>query len=909
MRTARDGANPGRILGIVAAIAFALPFCLFSLRDLQLPSDDARRLPGADPHRRLHDWHASQLGNTDTLLVTWPGSTIDDPRISQLEGTLLGHMDADGVRRGGAPEIADVATPGEVLQRIEAEGVSRDAAVQRLTGVLIGRGGLKIALTKAGRDSQAATSDRLIRAVRNNLGIDLEVTGAVEAWTAQATDDDPAAVAPIPMRDHDLQITWSGFHPQSTAAAQVRALALSLTDFPTADEPDGRKLVADCFLAPGSPVGLQVELSPAGAADVPAAVRAIERAAHAVDLPAVHVVGLPLEQAELSRGYARALWNAAAPWWRLQERSQPLLAAAVLTVLTCIAVRSLRMGLLLSGASLAVALLSAASLRLAGPVVDPILLVVPILCGLLLLAGGMQLAVSRRGLELNGDPASDGLHTLASVAVFRTATIIAALVLAPLMISSTPAVRQLGMFGSLSALIVLVLGVSVLPPVLAQLSVVRRAGRDDAARWGTIAAIVTRRPALTTILCLALLLGGAAGAGRMKVQGNHVRTLPADSRLAADTRFVEDNLTGTAPLNVVVRFAGDSLNDVRFLERVEIVRAAEAAIESHPAVVGALSLADRLAVSELPPADASTRARAAFKRRSNDAEERVRSGEVPGAAALLRTADAAADWQTVGDRRLSNVGDELWRIQSHLVLPDGVDVQQVSQEVDAAVRQVLRRHPAADHVVTGPALLADAVRRTFLRSLAKTSGLACLLLIGALIWLLRTPAAILGALLINVLPIACVLGLASWRGVRLDVSAMAAVVVALALGSQAGVQMLIWFRGGIQDGDAHPHAGRQSLVECGAGTWRFAIVAVGLGLALRTSELDGVARFGGMLSALLAVTTLANIVLLPALLAGRVGQWYQASLRNRTPAAVHEDLPSPHVRFEPSVRDAVRPAV
>ncbi|MFO1096006.1 MAG: hypothetical protein U0992_22275 [Planctomycetaceae bacterium] len=907
MLTARDGANTGRALGMVAAIAFALPLCLLTIGNLRIQDDDAQRLAATDPHRRLAEWQRRELPQSESLLVTWAGSTIDDPRIAQLSTALIGHVDPDGVRRGGAAEIAQVITPEYRLQQMIAGGVERDEAVQRLTGVVMGAGGLKLKLTDAGAESIAATTERLIRAARANLGIELEVSGPIEAWSAATSDNGAAAIEPVAIPEHDLQVTWSGFHPQSTVTAQVRSLILELTDFPTANEPDGRKLFGECFVAQGAPVGIEVALSEAGAADVPAAVRAIERAATAAEISEIHIVGEPLTRAEQARTIDRILWTNDAVSRKLHDRSLPLLLGAVLLVLTCVVVRGLRVGVAISVVSIAAAVLSAASLRLAGTAVDPILLALPILTGLLLLAGGLQIADRR--LESDDDRSSGAIHTQATTTVFRTAMILVALSLMPLMISSTPPVRHFGLIGVISVSIALLLGLVVLPLLLPAIGSASAARRNDAGFWRGLSQLVTRRSGLTTALCLLMLLAGAGGAAKLRIDGQHVRTLPPATRLAKDTRFVEDNLTGASPVDVVVRFTAASLERVRFLERVEIVRAAERAAKEHPAVIGTLSLADMLPVTELPPADASTRVRSNFARQSNQVEERVRSEATFTAETLLFKADRATDWQLPGDARLSGAGDELWRISANVLLPPGVAVEHVTAQIDASIQQVLRRHPDADHVVAAPAVLADGTRQALLRSLGKTTGLACVMLIGALIWLLRTPTAILVSLLTQLLPMGCVLGLAAMRGMQFDVGGLLAIVVALAISTQSAAQLLIWFRGGVLDGDGHADAARQALIECGAGLWRLTLVAIGVALALRTCEVEAVGRFGGLLAGLIGATQLTTLVLLPALLAGRIGRWLQRALCPRPIVKVHEAAPSPHVKFEPALRDVVRPAV
>lgn len=906
MLTTRDGTQGKRGKWIVAAVAFAIPWCVLAIRNLQIQPEGHGRLADSDPTQRLKVWQNSELPRPDSLLVTWDGSTVNDSRIGPFVEALQGREDVDGIRRGGAPEIAAVTTPGAMFNRITEQGIEEDVAIQRLTGTFLGAGGMKLQLTDAGRATRDATVARLVSVARQTLGIELQTRGPVEVWAGESESSDAATDGvEIAIPEHDVQVTWNGFHPQSTMFAQVRALALDLTDFPTAEEPNGRKLIEACFLAAGSPVALQVDLSAAGTADVAAALRAIDRAAEIAQIENLHVAGRRIEQLEQERVAANAVWNPAAPATNLSQRSMPILLALVAVGLTCLMARSLRTGVLLSGLLAVAMLLSLALLRFAGRDVDPILLAVPYLAASLVLAGGMQASTRR----LNGD--IDDEARLRDVAQRRTATIIAACVLLPLAISSTPVVRQLGILGATAAMFALLLDVIVLPQLFPLAGQPRmRRGTDNGA-WQGIAALISRRPRLIGLVVTMLLIAGAAGLSRMRIESADAHLRPADSRLTSDERFIEDNLTGTAALDVIVRFSTDSLNNLRFVERADVVRMAEQAVRQHPAVTGTVSLADMLPVVELPAADAPTRQRVLFNRRSNEVEEQVKSGEIAGAASLLFTADRAADWQAVGDERLSRTGDELWRISTHAMLSPGVNVQQVTQEINASIQEILRKHPGADHVIAGAPVAATAARIVILKSQAKTLLLAVVLLCGALIWTLRTPSAILIGMVTNVLPIACVLGIATLRGMRLDVEAMLAALVALGLSAHLSTRMLLSFRAGIQAGEAHVNAMRRAMTEVSPGNWRFAIVSVGVALALTRSEIAVLGRFGGLLAAMLATTQLTATILLPALLAGKVGRWLERALRGPETAAVSSPdvIQSPHVRFEPAARDTVRPAV
>lgn len=899
MLNTRDGSQGVWRKWAVAAIAFAIPWCVLAARDTRLTPEGVRRLGDADPTRRLKEWRPSDSATADTLLVTWEGSTCDDPRTTRFAEGLTGQEDVDGVRRGGAPEITRVITASEAIERLTVQGIDQETAVERLTGTVIGGGGLKLRLTEAGRETRDATLARLVRSARMDLQVDLQVRNPIEAW---ADDTGSVATPAIEMQEYDAEVTWNGFTARSTTFAQIRALALGLSDFPTTDEPRGRKLIAEAFMAPGAPVAVQIELSSAGTADLTAAIAAIKRAASDADIDNLHIVGEPLTRLEQSRAAANVLWNTATP--SPARRSLPVLVALVTLALSCLVMRSVRQGLLLTVLASITVLLMLGLLRLMGANLDPVLLAAPLYAGLLILACGVQ--ISWQGPD---DDTTARLQTL--VARQRTTLIIAAAVMFPLGISSTPVVRQVGLLGAAGALLAALLSTLALP-VLSALS------RGNHARlsatggpWGPITDGIARRPRLAGLLCGVLLLAGASGLSRMQIQSSDVRLLPSNSQLAADTQFIEENLTGAAALDIVVRFGSESQNELRFVERTEVVRAVEAAVRQHPSIAGTYSLADLLPVVELPAANAPTRQRVMFARQSNEIEEQVRSGQVAGAESLLTTAVRDADWQTVGDGRLSRVGDELWRISTRATLPAGLNVLQVTRDIDMSIQQILRRHPGADHVIAGPAVFAAATRIGMLKSQSKTLLLASVFLIGALIWTLRSPTGIVIGMTTNVLPIACVLGVGSLRGMQIDVEVLLAALLSLALSGHLTSRLLLAFRDGLLAGETHVAAMRRALTEGAGAHWRFAMITVGIALALRATDLAAVRSFSGLFAAMTATHLLTTLVLLPAMLAGRIGRWLQAGTPAAEPlaAGLSEALPSPHVRFEPAPRDLVRPAV
>jgi predicted RND superfamily exporter protein len=924
----RDPWGQGLALWVFVAIVFAAPLTAISLRGLTLENDVSAWLSPDDPDSRMLSWYESHFPGDDHLLVTWAGSTLDDPRVGRLAARLRGRVDADGQLRGGLPFVKSVLTPHDLLQEMVKQGVSTADAVQRMEGVLIGAGPLKVRLTDAGRESPERTSMRLIKDADLQLGLRLQVTGPVEVWTDGSTAGDStadpggnelsreAAVTDLALEfpPHDLQVSWHGIWPGSAEVERFREWVLNFRDFPTATEPEGRRLVADCFFAAGSPVALLLTLSESGELDLAEAVTAIRRTAADVGVAEdqLHIVGRPIASLELANEVRRAVWDADAPWFLLQRRSLLLLACLVSIALALYFLRSAGLGLLVIGTAGFASLVGVSLVPLAGQPLNMVLIAMPVLLTVLALSGAIHVANYWRhaALELPRTAVSRATQMARAPSLIATGTIILGML--ALAYSRRLPVRQFGLFTAAGCLIGLVVVLYGLPSLL-QVSALRppRPGDVNDRRWATWATLLGRRPGTVIVCCGLLFLAGAAGLNRFETTTQVVRNFPEETRLIRDFTFVEGNVSGVTPLNLVVRFTPQAQEQYRFLERVEIVRRVEDELRRHPDVSGVLGLADFLPVQAVPGADARRLERVTFNRRSNELESEIKS-RGHGTTGEFLAADADdADLRAAGDQHPGRAGDELWRITIPLRLRSSADCGLVAQELSQRVQGVTRLHAGADHVLTGTALLFHQSQRAVLASLIKTFSLASFVMGVLLVWMLRSPLAASLAMLACLLPIGCVLGVVSLCGVRIDVGTMITAVVGLGIAVNGMLHLLTWFRDGLRRGRSRRRAMIEALAHCGPALWQ-SNVAVGLGLLnLAMAELQLISRFGWMMSALIGSALLADLILLPALLAGPLGALLQKSL------AVHEEagaadratVAPPHIRFRRPSRDVARPAI
>jgi predicted RND superfamily exporter protein len=131
----------------------------------------------------------------------------------------------------------------------------------------------------------------------------------------------------------------------------------------------------------------------------------------------------------------------------------------------------------------------------------------------------------------------------------------------------------------------------------------------------------------------------------------------------------------------------------------------------------------------------------------------------------------------------------------------------------------------------------------------------------------------------NLLPLGIVFGLISWCGIPVDIGTMISASVGLGLAVDGTMHFLTWFREGIRSGLSRNEAIAKAMGHCAPAMWQTAAV-VGIGmLMLYPTELLLVSRFGWLMAALTLVAVAADLILLPAMLAGTLGRLLENLVR------------------------------
>jgi len=668
--TSRETSSRGQALAILAVLLFCIPLVASGLK------------------RATFDGRSAAVRDADTattsehdLIIAWQGGRLGDPRITEIRRKLLGEVAADGLLRGGCPYVADIVSADDQLAALTASEMTVEQATESLSGVWLGRGGLKVKATNNGRRDLEWTARR----IETELNA-VEGRKAVVSLRPMTTPVSGDAASPVEIPEFDLEVFCAEGNDPLATPATLREEVLKVRGYPTSGEPDGQRLVAEAFEAVGTPVAVRIRLTDAGKAVPAAAKDAIRRAAETSGIAPedLMVSGSLLASAERAETLASAvlpgagggLWNGV-----LSPIVITLVAAGVLGVL----VGGYSIDIICSmvlGAFGAAAL--AAGINVLGVAWTESLLLIP--------AVVFVLTVATTLLE----PAAGGSLSARVRRPMSASTLLSAMCLVTLLVGSNMqrmTDRHFALAGAAACAIAWGLSTICVPPVAALLGArpIRRVTHGlDFAEWIVAHQRITGTVAATVGVALAVVL----------LQPTVQQWVSAPrGESSQDAQFaLERSLGGTADIRAEIHFDAERTQRLRILERAGIVRSAVQKLKNCHGVTGAMSLAEAAPEVPRPADDAKTRERSIYISRSNKVAEHLRArNEAMGGAWLLEHgSDAEGD-----------AAGETWVIRASLAELSVGAPEVVVADLNRAIQDVLRFHAGVSHEITGDLVKAS----------------------------------------------------------------------------------------------------------------------------------------------------------------------------------------------------------
>jgi predicted RND superfamily exporter protein len=142
----------------------------------------------------------------------------------------------------------------------------------------------------------------------------------------------------------------------------------------------------------------------------------------------------------------------------------------------------------------------------------------------------------------------------------------------------------------------------------------------------------------------------------------------------------------------------------------------------------------------------------------------------------------------------------------------------------------------------------------------------------------------------NVLPVLVVFGGMGWLGIPIDIGSMMAASIALGVAVDDTIHYLTWYREGLVEFRDRKAAIISAYRRCAPPTLQAALIS-GLGLAVFAfSTFTPTQRLGWLMMTILIAGVVAELVMLPAILAGPLGRAF--SIPGPPPVS---PVPAPHL--------------
>ena len=914
----RDPWGHGLGLWVLVGMAFTLPLAVWGVSHLRMENDVEHWLSDDNIQTRQFDWYNEHFAVEDSLILTWDGSAIEDPRVERLAARLSGQADAEGVRRGGLKQVESVRTAGQMIRRMVDLKIDREEAVRRVTGVLAGPGRVWCQFSTAALGQRKRNLRNLQESAAARWGLQLQIVDSLPDLNGELTEDDEyaaeepatAATAASSVVDvnevvteeappHDFQVSWRNMHADPKRITDFVAWAKTLK-IPVAGQRDGEPLLSECFLHAGQPVALAIALSPAGTADRKGTLEEIRRLAGEAGVPAtaIHMGGSPIVSTALNDEIIKAIWDPAAPWYLPHQRSVVMFSWVMGLFLAFWLLRSVRLAVIVLAVSYFTTLITVALVPACGGSMNMVLIVMPTLLLVVTMSGAVHIANYWKN-EAQRDPETAIVRAIVAA---RTPCLLAAITtaigLGSLLTSHLAPVRDFGFYSAIGTLISVVAVLYAVPALLQAwpappppvTAVMRRP-------WTRLGRMILQHSTAITITWIVASAAAMYGLQYFRTETKVICYFPDNSKLVQDYNYLEEQLAGIVPFETVISFGRSAREELNFTQRMEIIRAIEHKMRELPEISGTMSLADFQPVATVQMANASMKEKLAFNARAKAVESQVRKD--PQVRTLYHVAKAASEFNAVGD--------EMWRITSQVSIMSRLNYAEVSQQLDQICRSETKYHADTRHLVTGMAPLFLATQQAIIESLLYSFLLAFALIAVVMMIIVRDVLAGLLSMLPNVLPIGIVFGGMAWCDIPVDVGTLITASVALGIAVDGTLHLMTWYRDGVLAGLSQRRAIVKSLEQCGPALWQTS-AAIGLSmLVLAPAPLLLISRFGWLMCALIMTAMLADIVLTPAMLAGPMGWLICRSAqkqRNRLKAVTEDPDPEEMIRHNPHILPA-----
>ena len=504
--------------------------------------------------------------------------------------------------------------------------------------------------------------------------------------------------------------------------------------------------------------------------------------------------------------------------------------------------------------------LSMLTVMLCGASMNAIMLTMPSLVYVAATSGAIHLAnyyrdsVRQHGLDGAPDHAARNAWLPLALATGTTA-----IGLLSMCITDLVPIRMFGVYSAIGVVISFFVVMFYMPSMLHLLPLKNIAAPAESRlfdpglspKWRHVGNFIMRHNMPVAAACIALMVVGAYGVTKTETSVKLMRLFSGDARIIRDYGWLEDKLGPLVPMEVVIRIDKEACK-LDTLERMKLIAEVQRAVQQLPDV-GSTMAAPTFAPN--------------MPKRPSLLERRTWITQ------LDKHRDELREYLAVNEK------EELWRVSARVAALTDLDYGDFVTDIRATIDPVLEAYKdkgvdGVSAVYTGLVPLIYKAQSSMLDGLV-LNFVGDLILIGiAIICQLRNFSAGLLLLLPCLFPLALVFGVMGWAGVVIDVGTVMVPAVALGVTVDDAIHFMLWCRHGEERGMSKSEAIMFAYQDCARAIYQSWGV-IGLGLAaFSLSTFTPTQRFGYLMFTMLTVSSIGNLVLLPALLAGPLGRWF-----------------------------------
>ncbi len=535
---------------ILVVMTFTLPIMGIGVkRTLENVRNNIKEwLPEGTPESALHTWFQQNFPNEQFVLMSWDGCTLHDPRLAVMRHRLLPRKDEKGetlLEDYNLRYFETYVSGLDLVQQLESgSSLKYEEAVDRLKGSLIGMDGERTAAMmylrpgSEGENLKGAIGE-IYRLARNEFVFDRrkltpeQITAVEKILTAEKAKKAKEAESG----------TVTGPEPKTFLE---RKLITAMPEKPTEDELNRNTIPeSDLVVLPG--------LQPSE----------------------LHMGGPPVDNVAIDVEGNRTLMRLA---W---------LAALVGLSMATLCLRSFRLVAIVFCAALFATGFALALVNFTGSSTDAIMLSMPPLVYVLTMSSAIHfINYYHDALEEEG-----GVHGAVERAVKHAfmpivvAAFTTALGLFSLMTSTLGPIWNFGFYSGMGVLISIAMIFLYVPSILQlfpshrfsekmarQSATGEEVERKDVigAQWQKLGHFIIYKPLLVFLLCTFVMGMGFAGLPKIQPSVKLMNFFKQDTSIIRDYTWLEENLGPLVPMEVVVRFDNEKIEE-NFKGRVMLV--------------------------------------------------------------------------------------------------------------------------------------------------------------------------------------------------------------------------------------------------------------------------------------------------------------------------------------------------